>query len=78
MHRVLVQPAGGAALEQDSREQGEKAALVQGSTILEDMEEVGAVALEGAGAGEDRTEGGNDFCYPYHRYYLETYSMIYI
>lgn len=23
------------------------------------------------------TEGGNDFCYAYRRYYLETYSMIY-
>ena len=44
-------------------------ALVQGSTTLEGMEE--------AGAAEDRTEGGNDFCHAYRCYCLETYSMIY-
>lgn len=65
------------ALEQKGREQAEETALVQGSTALEDMEVVGAAALEGADTGEDRTEGGNDFCYAYHHYYLETYSMIY-
>ena len=54
---------------QKGREQAEETALVQGSTALEDMEE--------AGTGEDRTEGRNDFCYAYRRYYLETYSMIY-
>ncbi len=51
--------------------------MVQSSTALEDMEVVGAAVLEGADTGEDRTEGGNDFCYVYHHYYLETYSMIY-
>ena len=36
----------------------EETPLASGSTALEDMEEAGEAALEGA--GEDRTEGGND------------------
>lgn len=66
-----------AVLGQEGREQAEETVLVQGSTILEDLEKAGAAALEGAGAEEDRTEGGNDFCYAYRRYYLETCRMIY-
>lgn len=62
---------------QKDREQAEETAMASGSTALEDMEEAGAAALEGAGAGEDRTEGRNDFCYAYRRYHLDTYSMIY-
>ena len=59
-----------AAPGQKSREQAEETAMASGSTALEDMEEDGAAALEGAGAEKDRTEGGNDFCYAYRRYYL--------
>ena len=62
---------------QKDREQAEETGMASGSTAPEDMEEVGAAAQEGAGTGEDRTEGGNDSCYAYRRYYWETYSMIY-
>lgn len=34
--------------------------------------------MEEAGTGEDRTEGGNDFCYAYCRYYLETQYDLHI
>lgn len=67
------------ALGQKGREQAEETATASGSTAMEDMEEADAAALEEAGTGEDRTEGGNDFCYAYSGVfaYLETYSMIY-
>lgn len=66
-----------AAWGQKGRERAEETALASGSMALEDMEEAGAAALEGEDTGEDRTEGGNDFCYAYRHYYLETYSVIY-
>jgi hypothetical protein len=66
-----------AAPEQKDREQAEEKVMAQGSTGPEDMGEAGAAAPEGVGAGESKAEGGNDFCYVYRCYYLETYSMIY-